>query len=104
MDMKKLFIVVLMTTGFITHTQATEVVAADNSRLTKLCVTAAAGNIAVMHNMIKTSGYSRSFIIENIQCNGENIISFIKKNGSNADSMIRSLDHLRTKTTNKNHI
>jgi len=100
MDIKKLSIVVLITTGFITSTQATEVVAADNSGFTKLCVTAAAGNIAAMRNKIRSSGYSRPFIAKNIQCNGEDLISFIKNNGKNADAMIYSLNRLRTKISN----
>jgi|TARA_B110000091_G_C13762630_1_gene452875 hypothetical protein len=100
MDMKKLSIVVLMTTSFIASTQATEVVAANNAGFTKLCVTAAAGNIAAMQNKIRASGYLGPFVAKNIQCNGEDLISFIKKNGKNADAMSYSLNRLRTKISN----
>tara|TARA_B110000091_G_scaffold210794_1_gene254285 strand:- start:1494 stop:1820 length:327 start_codon:yes stop_codon:yes gene_type:complete len=103
MDIKKLSIIVLITMGFITSTQATEVVPADNSGFTKLCVTAAAGNIMAMQNKIRASGYSRPFIAENIKCNGEDLISFIKKNGKNADAMIYSLDRLRTKMSSTDY-
>jgi hypothetical protein len=97
--MKKLSVLVLITTCFITSSQAAEVVAANNSGLSQLCVTAAAGNIAVMYNKIKASGYSHPFIAKNIQCNGENIISFIRNNGKNSDAMIRSLERLSSKVT-----
>ncbi|MCJ8320144.1 MAG: DUF3718 domain-containing protein [Colwellia sp.] len=99
MNMKKLSIAILMTTGFIASTQAADVVAANNSEFTQLCVTAAAGNRAAMHNEILASGYSRTYVTKNVQCNGENIISFIEHNGKNSDSMILSLNHNANKVT-----
>ena len=99
MNMKKLSIAVLMTTSFIASTQAADVVAANNSEFTQLCVTAAAGNRAAMHNEILASGYSRSFVTKNVQCNGENIVSFIEHNGKNSDAMILSLNHNDSEVT-----
>ncbi len=103
MNIKKIAIGFLMATGLIASTNAANVVAKDNSGLTQLCVTAAAGNIAAMHNKIRSSGYSHPFIAKNIQCNGENIISFIKNNGKNAEAMILSLERLRAKVISTAH-
>ena len=91
MNMKKLSIAVLMTTGLIASAQAADVVAANKSGFTQLCVTAAAGNRAAMHNEILASGYSRSYIAKNVQCNGENIVSFIEHNGKNSDADRKSV-------------
>ncbi|MCJ8321947.1 MAG: DUF3718 domain-containing protein [Colwellia sp.] len=99
MNMKKLSIAVLMTTGLIASTQAADVVAANNSQFTQLCVTAAAGNRAAMHNAIKSSGYSRTYVANNVQCNGENIISFVENNGKNSNAMIHTIDRTATKVT-----
>ena len=46
-------------------TQAVELKAADNSILTQLCMTAASGNRAAMHNAIKESAYSKKFVVKN---------------------------------------
>jgi len=99
MNMKKLSIAALMTTGLIASTQAADVVAANNANFTQLCVTAAAGNRAAMHNEILASGYSRTFVAKNVQCNGQNIVSFIEHNGKNAHSMINTLDRSNTEVT-----
>jgi len=97
--MKKLSIAVLMTTGLIASAQAADVVASNNSSFTQLCVTAAAGNRAAMSNEIKASGYSRNFVAKNVQCNGENIVSFIEHNGKNSHAMIKTLDRSNTEIT-----
>ncbi|MCJ8320145.1 MAG: DUF3718 domain-containing protein [Colwellia sp.] len=99
MNVKKLSIAVLMTTGLIASAQAADIKSANNSLSTKLCVAAAAGNRAAMHNEIKASGYSSNFVAKNVQCNGENIISFIEHNGKNADAMINKLDRTATNVT-----
>ena len=99
MNMKKISIAVLMTTGLIASTQAADVVAANNSGFTQLCVTATSGNRAAMHNEILASGYSRSFVAKNVQCNGKSIASFIENNGKNTNAMIHSLNRTNTNVT-----
>lgn len=81
-----------------TMSQANEIVAADNSNITQLCMTALSGNRAAMHNNIKSSGYSKSFIATNVQCNGVNILTFVQQYGKNADGMLRILDRSEHKT------
>jgi uncharacterized protein DUF3718 len=44
-----------------------------------------------MHNQIRDSGYSKTFIARNVQCNGENITSFIHHNGNNSEKMLKVL-------------
>jgi len=99
MNMKKLSLAVLMTTGLIASTQAADIVAANSSQFTQLCVTATMGNRAAMYNAIKSSGHSRTYIANNVQCNGENIISFIEHYGKNSNAMIHTLDRTATKVT-----
>lgn len=75
-----------------TMSHATEMVAADSSNFTALCMTALSGNRAAMHNNIKSSGYSKPFITNNVECNGVNILTFVQQYGQNADAMLRTLD------------
>ncbi len=77
-------------TSLMSH--ANEVVAADESNFTQLCMTALAGNRAAMHNNIKASGYSKAFIAKNLQCNGISLQAFVQRYGSNADAMLRVFD------------
>ena len=57
-------------------------VAADNSTPSQLCVVAAEGTRIAMHREIKGSGWSKTFIQNNIQCNGQSIGTFAAKYGS----------------------
>lgn len=82
-----------------TMSQAKEVVAADNSNITQLCMTALSGNRAAMHNNIKSSGYSKSFIATNVQCNGVNIQTFVQQHGKNSAGMLRVLERREHKTS-----
>ncbi len=86
-------------TGISTVVQAKTVLAANNSLVTQLCVTASAGNRAAMHNAIKSSGFSRRYIAENVTCNGKNIINFIDQYGRNAEAMINTLNRSATRVS-----
>jgi len=90
---KTLSLAIIMASGLASSVQAQEVVAADNGKFTELCVTAATGNVAALHNKINESGYSRKFVAKNVQCNGENILSFIEYYGRNTSAMINDIDH-----------
>ena len=90
---KTLSLAIMMIAGLASSVQAQEAVAADNGMTTKLCVIAASGNIAALHNKINESGYSRKFVAKNVQCNGENILSFIEHYGRNTSAMINDIDH-----------
>lgn len=72
--------------------QAVELKAADNSTLTQLCMTAASGNRAAMHNAIKESAYSKQFIAKNVRCNSSDVISFVQQYGRNVDGIMKSLE------------
>lgn len=82
-----------------TMSQANEMVAADDSNFTQLCMTALAGNRAAMHNNIKSSGYSKQFIAKNVQCNGVSILAYVQQHGENADAMLRTLDRSEYRTS-----
>jgi len=79
--------------------QAETVIAANNSLATQLCVTASAGNRAAMHNAIKSSGFSRRYVAENVICNGKNIINFIDQYGKNSEAMINTLNRSATRVS-----
>jgi hypothetical protein len=96
MGIKKLAILALIGSGLFFSVQANEFKSADNSRYTNLCMTAVEGNLAKMHNTIKSTGYSTKYVITKVQCNGEALLSFVENNGKNASSMLKMLDRDKT--------
>lgn len=92
MTIKKIVIATLLTTTVSVSAQASELKAGDQSSETTLCLTAASGNRAAMHNEIKNSGKSLNYIANNITCNGENILAFVDKYGKNSENMLKALD------------
>ncbi len=92
MNLKKIALSVFFVSVFTSATQATEVIAADSSKFTKLCIVALNGNRAAMHSNIKASGYSQDYIVSNLRCNGDNILTFVEQYGKNSDSMLRILN------------
>jgi hypothetical protein len=98
MSIKKLATVIIAL-GLVTSASAAKLTAVDKSKVTELCITAASGNRAAMHNTIKSSGYSAKFIADKVQCNGESLLSFVEHNGKNSVSMLRMLDRRQTSVT-----
>jgi hypothetical protein len=101
MSIKKLATVIIAL-GLVTSASAAsaaKLAAVDQSKATELCITAASGSRAAMHNAIKTSGYSSKFIVDKVQCNGENLLSFVEHNGKNSVSMLKMLDRRQTFVT-----
>jgi hypothetical protein len=92
MSRKILAITILATCTYSTLGYSQEIVAADDSHITQLCMTALSGNRAAMHNGIKSSGYSKEFVAKNVRCNGVNILAFVDKHGKNANAMLKILD------------
>jgi hypothetical protein len=92
MNIKKIVIATLVTTGLSISVQASDLKAADSSLATKLCVTAASGNRADMYNQVKASGKSAQFVAKNINCNSKNILAFVEENGKNSQNMLKVLD------------
>ncbi|GAA5186660.1 DUF3718 domain-containing protein [Ferrimonas gelatinilytica] len=68
-----IFASVLLASGAVT---ATEFVAADNTRETKLCMAAATGTPLKMMTTIKYSGYDDRSVARGIACNDEPINFF----------------------------
>ncbi len=97
MNIKNIVVATIITLGLTATAHAAKVTASDKSISTDLCVTAVSGNRAAMHASIKSSGYSPEFVINKVQCNGENLLSFVENNGINSSSMLKMLD--RTKTS-----
>jgi len=96
---QKVVLMSLVLSTFALSTQAQDFLAADNSKFSNLCVTAVSGNRVAMHNEIKNSGYSKQFIARNLQCNGENIVSFIRHNGRNNENMLKTIGGGREKVS-----
>ena len=92
MNVKKILVATVITSGFVLSVQASDFKSVDKSGYTKLCMTAIQGNRAAMHNTIKASGLSHKFVAENVQCNGENILTFVQQHGKNASNMLKMLD------------
>lgn len=92
MNIKKIVIATLVITGFSIQAHASDLVAADQSIATDLCLTAASGNRAAMVNQMKASGKSMQFIAKNINCNGENILAFVERHGKKSQNMLKVLD------------
>jgi hypothetical protein len=98
MSIKKLATAIIAL-GLVTSASAAKLTAVDKSKTTELCITAASGKLAAMHNTIKSSGYSTKFIVDKVQCNGESLLSFIEQNGKNPASMLKMLDRRQTLVT-----
>ncbi|SHI04381.1 DUF3718 domain-containing protein [Ferrimonas marina] len=84
---------VLMTTTV----GATEFVAADNSRETKLCMAAATANTLQMNVAIDRSGYKLQSIARGIACNDEPINFFAARYNDDQRVVDRLNRHSRTK-------
>jgi len=98
MNIKKLATVIIAL-GLVSSASAAKFSAIDKSITTDLCMTAASGNRAAMHNTMKSSGYSSKFIVNKVQCNGESLLSFIEHNGKNSASMLKMLERRKTSVT-----
>lgn len=96
---KKTGLMLLACTLTATGSYADELVAGDDSGFTQICMTAIAGNRAAMHNNMQISGYSRSYIVENVQCNGINILAFVENHGENPSAMLKMLDRRQHSTS-----
>jgi len=76
---------------------ATKLVVTDNEISTELCITAAQGNRAKMHNAIKNSGLSKSFVVNKVKCNDQNITDFVAQYGKSPAKMNALLNQGRRK-------
>ncbi len=78
-------IVITLTTAGIAN--AANVVPKDNYTTTKLCLTASKGNTFKMNKAIMDTNLSKSFIVENVQCNNLDIVNFVEEYGTNVVKM-----------------
>lgn len=92
MNINNIVITTLVATSLSLSAQANDLKAADHTIETELCLTAASGNRAAMHNEIKSSGKSASFVAKHVTCNGENILAFIERHGKNSQNMLKTLE------------
>lgn len=89
-------ILITLSLSLTANAHAAEVVAQDNTQVTKLCVTAAQGNRAAMHNAIKNSGYSKRYVVNNIKCNDLPMTDFIAQYGKSPEAMNATLENARS--------
>ena len=77
---------------------ATHVIAADNYITSKICEAASGNSKIKLHTTIKNSGLSKKFIAENVNCNDQNILSFVQEYGDNPEKMTKVLAPNQFKT------
>lgn len=56
-------------------------VASDNSVTSQLCVTAATGDAMQLHKKMKTLRVSKSYVTEQLTCNGMPVVEFVEQYG-----------------------
>ncbi len=66
---------------------AAKLVASDNYVTTDLCIKAAKGSKIVLLKAIKSSGLSKSFVVNNVKCNDSHITYFVAKHGNKPEAM-----------------
>ena len=66
---------------------ANEYVAADDYVTSKLCVAATKGNKLNLSKAIEKTGLSKQYVVKNVTCNNQELISFVEQHGSNVDSI-----------------
>ena len=60
---------------------------ADDYVTSKLCVVATEGNKSKLNRALKNSGLSKRYLVMNVKCNNQDLLSFIEQNGINAEEM-----------------
>ncbi|MFT2090174.1 DUF3718 domain-containing protein [Paraglaciecola sp. 2405UD69-4] len=66
---------------------ATEYVAADDYVTSKLCVTATEGSKLQLAKAIEKTGLSKRYVVKNVTCNNQDIITFVEQHGTNVDNI-----------------
>ncbi|WP_448564610.1 DUF3718 domain-containing protein [Thalassotalea ganghwensis] len=61
--------------------------ASNESNITNLCMVAAQGTRIEMNKAIKESGFSKSYIYENVNCNNQHITDFALDNNPTPDKV-----------------
>ncbi len=77
---------------------ANQVVAADDSVTSKLCVVAAQGSRVELHNAIKESGLSKKYIAQNVNCNDQSILEFVQTHSDSPEKINNVLTNGRYNT------
>ncbi|MBO1255484.1 DUF3718 domain-containing protein [Alteromonas sp. 5E99-2] len=75
-------VLTLSAIGFASASE--QLVPTDSFTGTKLCVVAAKGNKLKLNRAINKSGMSKRYIVENLKCNGMDLVSFVEQHGSNS--------------------
>ncbi|WP_371376064.1 DUF3718 domain-containing protein [Thalassotalea aquiviva] len=97
--MKKLMLIGLaLSVPFVAnaHSSSAKLTAGDNSLATNLCMAALQGNSALMSNEIRSSGFSRKYVSQNISCNGLSLYEFAQTYADNPEALARSLYQPKT--------
>ncbi|MBO1254686.1 DUF3718 domain-containing protein [Alteromonas sp. 5E99-2] len=74
-------VLTLSTIGFASASE--QLVPTDSFAGTKLCVVAAKGNKLSLNKEIRESRVSKQYLVENLKCNGMDLVSFVEQYGSN---------------------
>ncbi len=90
----------ILTTSAITLTfagiaNAATFTANDHSPATQLCMKAASGNLAAFASAVKSSGYSKQFVVYNIKCNDKNITDFVAQHSQSPEKMLKLINQGR---------
>ena len=93
-------VLTLSTIGFASASE--KLVPTDNFTGTKLCVVAAEGNKLQLNRAINKSGMNKGYIVENLKCNGMDLLSFVEQHGSNShtiNTFLAGKDYNKNKNT-----
>lgn len=82
-----------------TASAAPNVVAADDYITSKICAAASGKSGIKLHKTIKDSGLSKKFIAQNVNCNDQNIVSFVQDHGAKPEKMVNMLTGGQYKTS-----
>ncbi|NVK26303.1 MAG: DUF3718 domain-containing protein [Gammaproteobacteria bacterium] len=77
---------------------APRVIAADNYITSKICAAASGSSSVKLHKVIKDAGLTKQYVVDNVQCNDQNIVSFVSEYGENAEKMVDKLTQGKYKT------
>lgn len=98
--MKTLNILLISTTlslSLIGAANATKYQSTDNKISTQICMTAAQGSRIEMYRSMKDSGFSKSFIYNNVKCNDQHLSTFIAENNVKSDQINTLFKHNQRK-------
>jgi len=90
----KTIVIAALTVSSIGFANAANIlVPADGYVTSDLCVVASQGSKAKLAKAIKKAGLTKRYVANNVQCNEQNIITFVEQYGSNVEQINNFMTH-----------